>query len=666
MTRRRQELSVVSRLSRRLVGVVLATTWALGLLRSVPLSAADPSASRPPNVIFILADDLGYAELGCYGNRFNETPNLDWLAAHGMRFTQAYAAAPVCSPYRASLLTGQWPARVGITDYLRPDDPKHLSTDYVTLAEQFKRAGYATGLIGKWHLTGYANHGAVEVPPSRHGFDEVLVSENRGIAAGSYFYPYHFNREIRQRLRNVRNPETGEWTEYLTDRLNLEAVEFIRRHRNEPFFLYKSHYAVHTRLNGRPDLVARYSKKPGAGLRPNSPKNNVHLAAMLEAIDEGVGQIVATLRELGLLDHTIIVFTSDNGGEARVTDNGPLRGGKSMLYEGGIREPLLIFWPGVVPAGSTCNTPVCSVDFYPTFLDVLQLQPPKGQVVDGVSLLPLLKDPRRTLPRTTLYWHYPLRRPHFLGGRSSGAIRDGDWKLIEYFDDGHVELYNLANDLGEQHDLAQERPDKVAALRRKLAEWRKRVGAKVITGPKHVVVSLAGRRLTFDDFDTQPLNGQAPFPRRFPGRAYLDLPRSDAPAIAGRSLTVSARVSCEKPDGVVFAYGGNRWGFALYVRQGRPAAAVCVDWKRTVVHGNRPLSGPTRLTARLTGTGRLELLVDGETVASEQAAGLLARNPGDSIQVGADTVQPVGDYRSPNYFHGTIYELDFRVEKPGS
>ena len=432
--------------------------------RAVAQRAA-PEA-RKPNVVFILADDLGWAELGCYGNRFNETPNLDRVAREGIRFTEAYAAAPVCSPYRASLLSGQYPARVGITDYLRPDDPKHLPTEHVTLAEVLRRAGYATGIIGKWHLTGYTHHGAEEFPPSVHGLDEVICSEKRGIGGGSYFHPYHFNPDIERRLPD----------EYLVDRVNLEAVEFIQRNGRRPFFLYLSHYAVHTRLVGKPELVAKYEARPGAGKGPQAAKNNPHLAAQLESIDQGVGMILQKLTELGLDARTIVIFTSDNGGETRVTSNAPLRGGKSMLYEGGIREPLLVRWPGAVPPAAVSDTPVSSIDFYPTLLEALGLPPDPAQKLDGVSILPVLKDPNANLARDTLYWHYPLEKPHFLGGRSSGAIREGDWKLVEFFDTGELELYNLAADPGEEKNLADLMPDKVADLHKKLRAWRKSVG----------------------------------------------------------------------------------------------------------------------------------------------------------------------------------------------
>ncbi|MHC4203246.1 MAG: sulfatase [Planctomycetota bacterium] len=443
--------------------------WAMSAAAAKPNSAA----GRKPNIVFILADDLGWAELGCYGNTFNETPNLDRLAKQGMRFTDAYAAAPVCSPYRAALMTGQYPARVGITDYLRPNDKNHLSTQYVTIAEALKNSGYVTGIIGKWHLTGYTNHEAKEFPPAMHGFDETIVSENRGIGGGSYFHPYHFNREIQKRLPGK---------EYLVDRCNLEAVEFIKRHKDEPFFLYLSHYAVHTRLNGKPKLVAEFEKKHGAGKGFRARRNNPHLAAQLKSIDEGVGMIAGKLDELALSNDTIVVFTGDNGGEDRVTSNAPLRAGKSTLYEGGIRVSLIVRYPNVVPSGTVCNTPTCNIDFYPTLCQLAGIRQDSQHHCDGVSILPLLKNPNYQLKRETFYWHYPLAKPHFLGGSSSGAVRKGYWKLIEYFNTGQKELYNLAEDIGEKDNLASNNPEKVAELHRLLKAWRKDVGAKIPDG----------------------------------------------------------------------------------------------------------------------------------------------------------------------------------------
>ncbi|MEX2213570.1 MAG: sulfatase [Phycisphaeraceae bacterium] len=439
-------------------------------LLTVACSVPSPAhAADRPNVIFVLADDLGWSELGCYGNTFNETPNIDKLAKQGLRFTDAYAAAPVCSPTRGAFMTGQWPARVGITDYLRPNADDHLSTEHLTLAERFKEQGYATGIIGKWHLTGYASAGAKEVPPSRHGFDETIISESRGIAGGSYFHPYHFNPDIKARLKD----------EHLVDRVNVEAVEFIQRNKAKPFFLFVSHYAVHTRLAGRPDLVEKYAAKKGAGKAFNAKQNNVHLAAQLELIDTGVGMLLQKLDDLKLADNTLFIFTSDNGGEDKVTSNAPLRAGKSTLYEGGIREPLIVRWPGTTSAGSVCAEPVSTVDFYPTFVHASGGKPDGKQQLDGVSLVPLLRDPKATLKREALYWHYPLDNPHFLGGRSSGAVRAGDWKLIEDFTTDKVELFNLREDLGEKRDVSETNAKKAAELKEMLVRWREAVGAKI-------------------------------------------------------------------------------------------------------------------------------------------------------------------------------------------
>ncbi|MCP4641484.1 MAG: sulfatase, partial [bacterium] len=419
------------------------------------------AAADRPNIIFILADDLGWAELGSYGNTFNETPNLDQLAAHGMRFTQAYAAAPVCSPTRASFLTGQYPARVGITNYLRAEDPNHLSPEkHTTIAKVLRGEGYATGVIGKWHLMG--DYATRKGDPKLHGFQEVMCLESSYIGGGDYFHPYKHLESVPARWEG----------EYLTDRLGTEAADFIDRHADDPFFLYLSFYSVHTALKGKPDLVEKYKAKPGAGKNRNNPA----LAAMIETIDDAVGLVTAALDRNGVENNTVLVFMSDNGGEHKVTSNAPLRGAKSQLYEGGIREPLLVRWPGRVSAGTVCDAPVCTVDFFPTFVEATGAKSPEGQTQDGESLVPLLTQSGAP-SRDTLYWHYPLDKPHFLGGRSSGAIRKGDMKLIEFYDTGAVELYDLAEDIGEATDLAAKQPDTVKALRADLDAWRKRVGA---------------------------------------------------------------------------------------------------------------------------------------------------------------------------------------------
>jgi len=436
-------------------GSVAATTCGARLLR-----AGERPTLPKPNIVFILADDLGWAELGCYGNTFNETPNLDRLAREGMRFTQAYAAAPVCSPTRAALLTGRWPQRFGIIDYLGPQDRTHfLKPEATTLNEALKPAGYVSGLVGKWHLTGdYSLGGGA---PEKHGWDEIICSERVYIGPGSYFAPY-------KHLPHVEAPPG----EYLTDRLTREAVEFIRRHKTEPFFLYLAHYAPHTALAGKAERVAKFRAKPGA-----SPKrNNPQLAAMIESIDDGVGEILRVLDDLGLASKTLVVFHSDNGGEDRVTSNAPLRAGKSHLYEGGIRVPLMVRWPAFIARGGTCDAPVVTMDFFPTLVELAGLRP--AQSLDGTSLVPLLRG-RCELPPRDLVWHYPLDKPHFLGGRSAGAIRRGNFKLIESYDTGTVELYDLSQDIGETHDLAGRMPERAAELRARLKQWREQVPANM-------------------------------------------------------------------------------------------------------------------------------------------------------------------------------------------
>jgi arylsulfatase A-like enzyme len=454
---------------------------------AVQAHAKEPVIKSRPNIIYILADDLGYSELGCYGNKFNETPNLDKLAQQGVRFTQAYAAAPVCSPSRAALMTGEYPARTGITDYLRPNAGQFLDTTYVTLPEALKNNGYHTGIIGKWHLSGYKlDKAPIEVLPGRQGFDEVISSENTGIGDGSYFYPYHFNLSMKKKLNTEH--------EFIADRMNQEAIEFIEKNQEKPFFLYLSHYVVHTMVHGKPELVDHFRSKPNSGKssptdnNPENdpykkwpkdyfaPKNNPHLAAQLKVIDDGVGMILQKLKDLGIDKNTIIIFTSDNGGESRVTDNAPLRGGKSTLYEGGIREPAIVYQPEKIEGGRVIKDQVVNFDFYPTLCELSGSQLPNKQFIDGKSLVPLLTGAKvkKENPRV-FYWHYPLEKRHFLGGRSAGAIREGDWKLIEFFDNGEKELYNLKDDLGETKNLASENPGKVQDLQQKLTLWRKNV-----------------------------------------------------------------------------------------------------------------------------------------------------------------------------------------------
>jgi len=448
---------------------------------------------KQPNIVVFLADDLGQRDLGCYGSTFYETPHLDRLAKDGAKFTDAYAACPVCSPTRASIMSGQWPQRTGITDYigapLKPEGWKRntkllpapyadrLALDTPTLAKSLKNAGYATFFAGKWHL------GPEGYWPEQQGFDFNLGGIDRGGPYGGnkYFSPYG----------NPRLPD-GPPGEHLPDRLASETVKFIEANKDRPFFAYYSFYDVHTPLMARDDLRKKYeAKRARLALEEKwgrEGERDVRLvqdhavyAGMVEAMDLAVGKVLAKLDELGLRENTLVIFTSDNGGlstsEGWPTSNHPLRGGKGWMYEGGIREPLLVRWPAVVKPGRVIDAPVSSPDFFPTLLEVTGTKRQSGQTLDGVSLLPLFQG--ESLPERPLFWHYP----HYgnQGGAPSAAIRRGDWKLIEWFEDGRKELFNLAMDLGEQTDLAAKEPARVQQLGNELHAWQKQVDAKYPT-----------------------------------------------------------------------------------------------------------------------------------------------------------------------------------------
>ncbi len=453
----------------RIVGAMLVA------MLSAPLAHADDAKAKP-NIVFILADDLGWTDLGCQGSNYYETPNIDRLARDGIRFSSAYSCGPNCQPTRAALLSGQYGPRTGIYTVgstkrfdtsRRPlvpvENAEALALEKVTIAEALKEAGYATGMFGKWHLGG-GGHG-----PDKQGFDESLVSNGR-----------HFDFVTRP---PVEVPPGAYLADYLTDR----AVDFIEAHKAGPFFLYLPHFGVHAPHEAKPDLVARFRDKPASG----GHKNPTY-AAMIASVDESVGRIARKLDELGLSDNTLVIFASDNGGvggyleagvkaKEGITSNAPLHGGKGMLYEGGIRVPWIARWPGRIRPGAMCDEPILSVDLYPTLLELAGGRVEPGYPLDGKSLTPLLfdEDPAG-LGREAIFWHFP----GYLGSGKdvwrttpAGAIRAGDWKLIEFFEDGHVELYNLKTDLGEKTDLADAEPARRDELLGLLREWRASVEA---------------------------------------------------------------------------------------------------------------------------------------------------------------------------------------------
>jgi arylsulfatase A len=469
--------------TRRLAPLILLPTLLLSATDAAGAGAQPVEqarrAPRPPNIVFILIDDLGWADLGCYGSTFHETTRLDRLASRGMRFTNAYAAAPLCSPTRAAILCGKHPARLNLTTYLpgRPDSPaqkllqakirQQLPLEEVTLPELLKEKGYRCAHFGKWHLGGKG------FLPEDQGFDVNLGGTAGGSPPGPGGF-FAFQTPTLQ-ARNQR--------EYLTDRHTDEAIDFIETNRDRPFFLYLPHFAVHIPLQGKKELLAKYEAKAKPGLGLDKGQNNPIYAAMLESVDESVGRVVDKLEELGLAHSTLVIFTSDNGGlsvregpNTPATSNAPLRAAKGHLYEGGIRVPLIAWWPGTIDEGVVSSVQVNSLDFFPTLLELAGVEAPPGRVMDGVSLLPLLKG-RGTIDRDAMYWHLP----HYSnqGGKPSGAVIQDEMKLIEFYEDGRLELYFLLKDIGEKNDLSKQLPDVTKRMHAMLQRWRESVDAQM-------------------------------------------------------------------------------------------------------------------------------------------------------------------------------------------
>ncbi len=454
---------------------------------------------KKTNFIFILIDDLGWKDISCYGSSFYETPNLDRLAAEGMRFTDAYAACPVCSPTRASILSGKYPASVGITDWIdgesktHPamgkliDSPyiKHLPLSEKSLARALKEGGYNTWHVGKWHL-GYKDY-----YPERHGFDVNIGGCSWGMPNNGYFSPW-----------GIENLEDGPKGEYLTDRLTDEAIALIRNNDGKPFFLNLWYYSVHIPIQAKQEHISRYEKKAHSmGLDQIQPfeegdffpckhKKDLRIirrlvqsdpvyAAMIHSLDENIGRILEVLEETGQEEETVVMFTSDNGGlataEGSPTCNSPLSEGKGWMYEGGTREPLIVKWPEMTQPGSICSVPVTSPDFYPTMLEMAGLDPIPEQHSDGISFMRHLKGAEE-LERGAIYWHYP----HYgnQGGTPGASLRMGNYKLIQFFETGNLELYNLRDDIAEETNLADRMPELVKRMQSMLSEWQNRVEAK--------------------------------------------------------------------------------------------------------------------------------------------------------------------------------------------
>src|SRR5262245_22889302 len=445
--------------------------FAAVFLLGMPIAAA----AENPNIVYILADDLGWTDLGCQGSKYYETPNIDRLASQGMRLTR-YHNCQNCQPTRAALMTGQYAPRTGVYTVggierfdwesrpLRPvDNVVQLPLDKITIAQVLKKAGYATGMFGKWHLGNAGNY-----HPGKRGFDEAIVSMGA-----------HFDFVTQPPVEYSKG-------QYLADFLTDKAVDFIRRHKDEPFFLYLPHFAVHSPHHAKEELIARFKLKAGVG-----GHNNPTYAAMIASVDESVGRVLALLDELKLAENTVVIYSSDNGGvggyvregvkqAGDITDNAPLRSGKGSLYEGGTRDPFIVRWPGKVKPGSTCDVPAIHVDVFPTLMELAGASAPTGQDLDGESLVPLFRDGSAQLKRDAIYQHFPGylgAGPGFWRTTPVSLIEFGDWKLMEFLEDGRLELYNLRDDLGETKNLAKSMADKTRELHNRLLAWRKAINA---------------------------------------------------------------------------------------------------------------------------------------------------------------------------------------------
>jgi len=447
---------------------IMSASFAAAMSRLGGLAWAGGQAGDKPNVVFILTDDLGRGQVGCYGNGFYQTPNIARLAAEGMRFTDGYAACPVCSPTRASLMTGKYPARLHITDFIaggdfpherlrQPNWQKFLPLEEFTVAELFKKCGYVTASFGKWHLsTAKLPPASAPYDPDKQGFDETFICE---------------------KPPSKQDPQSdAHHVEEITER----SLAFLDKHKDEPFFLLMAHCSIHAPIMSKARLVAKHNARPGA----DRPENNPVIAAMMEEMDGSVGRVLQKLDELKLVGNTIVIFFSDNGGLEADAKQTPLRSGKANLYEGGIRVPLIVRWPGVVKPENTCGEPVISADFFATFRDILQARDAGKGPIDGVSLLPLWTR-TGSVNRPAIYWHYPHYHGSGLG--PCGAVRAGDYKLIEWFDESihadrhRLELYNLKDDSGEQNNLAAKSSAKAEQMRRMLELWRRDVGAQTMS-----------------------------------------------------------------------------------------------------------------------------------------------------------------------------------------
>ena len=646
----------------------------LANLPTAPAVAAQGDAARP-NIVFIFIDDMGFADPSCFGNPHVKTPHIDRLAAEGIRLKNFYVNSPICSPSRVAVTTGQYPGRWKIHSYLNTRAGNRargmrdfLDASATTTAKKLKAAGYATAHFGKWHMGG--GRDVDDAPlPTEYGFDETLVAFE---GLGDRLLDNPKNNSVKLGRGKIDFCKRWEKTEKYTDR----AIDFIRRNRNRPFYVRLFPNDVHD-----PHVPPPGSEQKWKDVTDNPWE--LQFFAVLEEMDRQIGRLLDEIDSLNLAERTLIVFTSDNGptdwpkyyrdrGVTPPGFTGPFFGRKWSLFEGGIRMPFIARWTGTIPAGVTDETSVMAgIDLLPTFCKLAGVGVPKSEQLDGLDRSSvLLGTPSdRAEP---LFWQYgaphAVLKPGKLEFHSpTFAVRDGDWKLLINSDGSDARLFNLKLDPGEKLSRLSDEADRVAAMRSRLADWAMRLefefdAAAKPTPPRPAIAAAVNNQLL--PFQNHGVATTESGSWRFNGDAFLDLPRFAAPKISGgRWVRIQVSVEPESKEsaeanGVIVAHGGDKSGYSVYLTGGRPAFATCVNWKRTVISADKPLPpGPHRIEAFWQTDGGMQLKVDRKLVAKGGSPGVLKAEPGDSMQIGADAVKPVGDYSVPNRFRGTISDF---------
>jgi arylsulfatase A-like enzyme len=612
---------------------------------------------------------MGYADPSCFGNPHVKTPNIDQLAKDGIKLTNFYVNSPICSPSRVAVTTGHYPSRWKIHSYLnsRAGNKSRGMRNYLdraapTTAKKLQAAGYATAHFGKWHMGG--GRDVDDAPlPTEYGFDESLVAFE---GLGDRLLTNPKNSSVKLGRGKIEFCNRWEKTEKYTDR----AINFIRQNKDKPFYVRLFPNDVHDAHVPWPGSDEKWKK-----VTDNAWEQKFF--AVLEEMDKQIGRLVDEIDRLGLGENTLIVFTSDNGptdwpkyyrdrGVTPPGFTGPFFGRKWSLFEGGIRMPFIARWKGKIPAGKTDDTSVMSgIDLSPTFCNFANVDVPKSEELDGVNRGDVLIG-RPSVRSEPLYWQYGAPHAVLKAGKvefqsPSFAIRDGDWKLLVNPDGSEARLFNVATDLGEKNNLLSREPERSAALHAKLAIWAKEQGFAFdskaqLTKPSPTLAMLVNNQLLrFVNHGVKASSDEW----QFDGKSWLELPRYMAPKVSGeKSIRIKATISVKSKQGVILAHGGDSSGYSVYVKDGKLAFATCVGWKRTVIVAEDPLStDPVAIEAFLQTNGEMTLKVNKKLVAKGKAPSCLKKEPGDSVQIGADLIKPVGDYETNNPFQGSISNL---------